>query len=319
MKPNYFDGISIIIPSYNRETQLCRLLDSIFKEDISDVYEIVVVDNSSDYNIYEVLSAYSSEKLRIVRNSFNIKMATNMVNTFLHCKTKWMWLISDDDVICENSIQKISNALPKNSNVAYLKFSTSGIGSLGIERNLKVENLEEFIDYYTSEKIIRTGNLIFVSNGVFNLEVMHPFMGRGFEFSYTYIGYLIPIFFALNNNNPVRFFEDNIVKYVSPQNGTWSFSNVGLGLSTLSHLPLSLDKSYFKKFLKMVSPIHFQIMFEYFVKNHNVYNRIYYSLIYHNSYRYYLNKFQKVQYYVFSFFLIYPRLANYILNKFRKK
>ena len=318
MKSKYIEGFSVVIPTYNRKKQLFRLLDSISKEDISNLHEIIIVDNNSDYDIYEVLNKYSNEKIRIVKNSINVKMSTNIVNTFLHCKTKWMWLISDDDIICENSIQKISNILPYNSNMAYLKFSTSGIDRLGIERNLKVENLEGFIDYYTNEKVVRTGNMIFISNGVFNLEVLYPFLGRGFEFSYTYIGFLIPVFFALKNNIPVRFFEDKIVKYVRPENGTWSFSNVGLGLSTLSHLPLSLSKIYFEKFVKMVTPIHFQIMFEYLVKNPNVNNHFYYSIIYHNSYKYYLNKFEKIQYYDFSFFLLYPRLATYILKIFRK-
>ena len=318
MKHNYIDGFSILIPSYNRKDQLCRLFNSIFKEDISTVYEIVVIDNNSDYNIYEVLSKYSSEKIRIVRNNYNVGQAVNMVNTFLHCKTKWMWLISDDDTVIKDSISKINNRIQENSDVGYLKFSTSGIKKLGIERDVKVKNLEEFIDYYTQEKVIRTGNLIFVSNGVFNLELLDPYIGRGFEFSYTYVGFLIPVFFALKNNTPVRFCDESIVKYVNPENGTWSFSKVGLGLSTLSHLPLLLNKIYFKKFLRMVTPIHFQIMFEYLVKNYNVNNRLYYSLIYHNSYKYYLNKTQKIQYYIFSFFLYFPRISNFILNIFRK-
>ena len=63
MKPNYIEGLSIVIPSYNREKQLCRLLDSIFKEDISNLYEIVIIDNNSDYDIYEVTRKYTKPKL----------------------------------------------------------------------------------------------------------------------------------------------------------------------------------------------------------------------------------------------------------------
>jgi len=309
MKPNYFNGISIIIPTYNREKQLCRLLDSIFKEDISDLYEIVVVDNSSDYDTHEVLSKYSSQKIRVVRNSFNIKMATNMVNTFLHCKTKWMWLISDDDVICENSIKKISNTLPKNSNAAYLKFSTKGTGANGIEKNREVEGLEKFIDYYLEDKNVRRGNLVFVSNGVFNLEILHPHLGYAFEFSYTYIGYLTPVFFALNSGSSILFSNEEIIKYLSPENENWSFATVGLGLSTLSHLPLKLDQDYFKKFLNITMAVTFEKLFKYLLFNKVNMPRQTYKRIYLNSYMFYLTPIEKILSKFCYLLLSFPRIG----------
>ena len=318
MKQNYFDGLSIIIPTYNREKQLCRLLDSIFKEDISIVYEIVVIDNRSNYDINEVLSKYSSQKLRVVRNSFNIKMATNLVNTFLHCKTKWMWLISDDDVICENSIKIISETLLKNSNTAYCKFSTDGIGSKGKEKNREVKGLEKFIDYYLEDKNIRHGNLVFVSNGVFNLEILHPYLGCSFEFSYTYIGHLIPVFFALNSGSSIVFSNDEIIKYISPENENWSFANVGLGLSTLSHLPLKLNEDYFKKFLKITMPVTFYKLYKFLILNNTDNSINIYKKIYDSSYSYYLTPSQKILSKIFFFTLYYPKLFRVIFSRLFK-
>ena len=316
MKTKYKEGLSIVIPSYNRSSQLCRLLDSIFNDDIKDVIEIIVVDNNSDYDVKKVLCKYSSKKLKVVQNSFNVKMATNMMNTFLHCRTKWMWLISDDDVICQDSIKIANNRIAENADAGYLKFSTEGTGNNGIERNMMVNSLEDFINYYSNESNVRRGNLVFVSNGIYNLELIHPFLGYGFEFSYTYIPYLIPVILGLNNGIPVVFCQEKIVKYQSPENGHWSFDNVGLGLSTLSHLPLLLEKKYFKELLNILMVVKFKGLFLYLLKSKKNNSRRKYNLVYHNVYKYYLTPFQKILSHLLSLLLIYPKLTSLIFKKY---
>ncbi len=318
MKTNYIDALSIVIPTYNRPDKLKRLLESIFKQNLSDIYEIVVVNNCSNYKIEDITHQFDLNKIRIINNPFNVRMATNMVNTFLHCKTKWMWLISDDDVICENATSIINNRISKNPEVGYLKFSTEGIGEVGLENDEKVHNLEQFIDYYANKEVVRSDNLVFVSNGVFNLEALYPFLGFGYEFSYTYIGFLIPVFYSLNEEIPVKFCDEKVIKFVNPGNGVWSFSTVGLGLSTLSHLPLSLDKSYFKKFLKITMLISYKNMFKYLLKQNKEGNQKVYNMIYHSNYKYYLNFTQKIFFHLFTILLVYPKSGNYLLKIFKK-
>lgn len=315
----YEEGLSIIIPTYNREKKLCRLLDSIFREDISLITEIVIVDNNSDYDITKTLNSYSKGKIRIVRNPFNVGMASNIMSTFGHCKTKWMWLISDDDLVLPNSILNVVNRIKQNQDVSYLKFSTEGTGKLGLERNFTANNLEELIDYYLKEKPIRRGNLVFVSNGVFNLDLLSPYLIYGYEFSYTYIPHLIPVFFGLNNNIPVIFFNEKIIEFISPENGFWSFSKVGLGLSCLSHLPLQLSDSYYKKFLNLTMCIPYQKLFIYFIKFKDKNSIRVYKYIYNNIYRYYLSNSQKGLSYLLILMLNKPRLSKYLIRKILRK
>jgi glycosyltransferase involved in cell wall biosynthesis len=318
MKQKYVDGLSIVIPSFNRSIQLKRLLDSIFDQNHSNLYEIIVVDNNSDYDIYDVLKKYPKKKLRIIRNVFNIHMASNVMSAFLHCETKWMWLISDDDVVCKDAFSIIEKKIIENSNVCYLKFSTEGI-NIGLEKNLKVNNLEEFIDYYNNDKLIRRGNLVFVSNGVFNLDKIYPYLGFGFEFSYTYIPHLIPVFMNLNNNIPMVFCEEKIIEYKHPENGTWSFAKVGLGLSTLSHLPLKLDNKYFKFFLNITMCVTYRSLFSFLLDNEINNSRRIYTNVYYNVYRYYLTPFQKAVSIVFSLLLIFPKFSKGLISKVKYK
>jgi glycosyltransferase involved in cell wall biosynthesis len=295
MNERYRDGLSIVIPSYNRKEQLLRLLTSVFHEDLSGVFEIIIVDNDSDYDIHEIILKFSSsEKLRVIKNPFNIQMSTNMMSTFTYCKTKWMWLISDDDIVCKGAIKNIIQKISSNPNVSLLKFSTEGIGAMGVEKNERIESLKEFIDYYEKDKPIRRGNLVFVSNGVYNIEILHPFLGKGFEYSYTYIPFLIPVFFGLEENIPMRYFDECIIKYNNPGSGFWSLGKIGLGLSTISHISLNIEKKDFKRFLNIVMLISYRALFSDLITG-NVKNSMkIFILIYSNSYRYYLKFYQKI-------------------------
>ena len=61
MKRNYIEGLSIVIPTYNRKEQLSRLLDSVFSQDLSNLNEIIIVDNNSDYEIHDITKNIQKE------------------------------------------------------------------------------------------------------------------------------------------------------------------------------------------------------------------------------------------------------------------
>ena len=318
MKNKYIDGISIVIPTYNRKKQLSQQLNSIFNEDLSCIYEVIVLDNNSDYDIYEELNQYSNTNFRIVRNSFNVRMSTNIMNSFLHCKTKWMWILSDDDEICKGAIKIVHNNIKTNKHAGYIKFSTDGTGSVGLESKSEVKSLEEFIKYYSSDKLIRGGNAVFLSNGVFNLENLYPFLGYGFEFSYTYISFLIPVLLGLNKGIPVVFIDEKIVIYHIPKNGTWPFDEVALGLSTLSHVPLNLEKHYFKNLLNIFMIVKFKKLFIYLLKNKTKNAAMIYRLTHDNIYKLYLRRTKKLISYFLAILLNYPKTATFLFKKHLK-
>lgn len=317
MRENYIDALSIVIPTYNRPDELKRLLKSIFRQNSSNIYEIVIVNNCSDYKIEDITSEFNSNKIRIENNPFNVRMATNMMNAFFYCKTKWMWLISDDDTVCENSIEVVNNKILNNSYACYLKFSIEEVtGFSGLEKNRIVNSLEELIDYYYEDKIIRSGNLVFISNGIFNLELLYPKLGNGFEFSYTYISFLIPVLTSVNKKNPILFCEEKIVEYQRPSGKSWSYDTVGLGLSTISHIPLNLENKYYKLLLNLLMVVKYKGLFLFLLKKDDKNSRQKFNLIYHSIYKYYLSPFQRLMCYFLSFLLIFPNASRIIFKKY---
>ncbi len=55
--------VSVIIPAYNSQKTIKGLLDSLFQQDFSDVYEIIVVDDGSTDSTAAIVSGYDNVKL----------------------------------------------------------------------------------------------------------------------------------------------------------------------------------------------------------------------------------------------------------------
>ena len=315
---NYKDGLSIVIPTYNRREKLFALLNSIFEQAYNLVDEIIILDNSSDYDVNDLCSNFPTEKIRIEINELNIGMSSNLAKVFSVCETKWMWLISDDDILVENSIEIVNENIHQNISTSYLKFSIEGIGESGLEDNISVSSLEDLLDYSYSKRPLHRGNFVFVSNGVFNLEILDKYLGRAFQYSYTYIGYLIPVLFSLQDKNNVTFSNEVIIKYNNPGLDFWSFEKVGLGLSTISHIKFDINKFYHKRLLNFLMAVPYKLLYTYLLKEENFYYRNSFRLIYNSIYKYYLNYVQRL----FCLFLIqsfnFPKTSRLLLRKFKE-
>ena len=294
---NNMKELSIGIPTYNRKKQLKKQLESLLAQDLSEVEEIIVLDNNSNYNIKKLIDSLNSNKIKLIINPINQGMSINVLNPFLYCKTKWLWLLSDDDLTLKSSISNILEGI-RNSyyDTGLIQFSL-----FDHQESFYSKNLNQYIDYYFNESEIRKGEIVFLSTKVFNVEVLNKYLAKGFEYSYTYIGFLIPIFIALNEQKISVFFNSNkIVEYLPPEGDEWNFDKVGKGLSTLSHLDLDLNKKYKKKMLEVFMPISYVEMYKFYLSNKHAKNASNYDIIYHNSYKFYLNIFQKSIYQIFK-------------------
>lgn len=285
--------LTIVIPTYNRKQRLLNLLNSIFNE--KDVnYKIIICDNKSDYDIREFLEQNISDenykKIQIVIREINTGMIGNLPYVMTLVKTRWFWTISDDDEIVEGAIRKIYDEIKKNTNVGLIKFSTEGIQKNGEEEDLEICSLEEFIDYYYKDKNRRrSGNLVFFSNNVFNLEKIKKYLRFSFEYSYTQVPHIIPILIGLSEKDiQMKFSSKKIVKYIPPDGDHWSVKKIALGALTFSHLPLKIDNKYRRKFLEVIMWIDYKwCIVSLLNTNDKESNRIF-NQLYYGIYREYL-------------------------------
>ncbi|MEK6557616.1 MAG: glycosyltransferase family 2 protein [Candidatus Margulisiibacteriota bacterium] len=115
--------LTIAIPTFNREDTLRQLLSTL-KVEIShqpnqDIIEILVVDNAStNYSFTEFSIKFNAEgfQVKFLQNQENLGMDGNFKCCVKNSRGKYMWLISDDDLIVPNAIDHVMNILSDRDN-----------------------------------------------------------------------------------------------------------------------------------------------------------------------------------------------------------
>lgn len=240
--------LTICIPTYNRKSRLLKQLDSLYTQ--AEVYQtyIQIIDNHSDYDVeLAIIEHFGKEKLsnlKIHINPVNLGLEPNICIPFLLTKTKWVWTLGDDDETLPDSISTILCNIKKNENSAFFIFS---ISNFPCHQDVKYSELEPFIDYWY--KIHRrNGDLVFLSNKVYNMVYVKPYIGMAITNCLNCVGHIVPIFYCLNEmKGEVIMSSSAIVTYKEPDpNSKWSFIKVALEFSLISYLYLDISHKSFR-------------------------------------------------------------------------
>ena len=241
--------LSIVIPTYNRKERLLNQLRSIFKQQKYFFTSIIILDNCSSYTIEQELNNnFSKQELshvEVIQRVYNIGMASNISSSFMNCKTKWMWLLSDDDETEIEALDIILDNIRRNPDVAVFKYSIGGEKLIFVpEEDKTISSIDEYIEYYKMG-VHTSGNMIFMSNNIFNLEVLKPYLGYANIYSYTYIPHLIPLIAGLAEKKvKLKLCSKAIIKYLHPVAGSeWNFITTILGLSSFADINQNITLS----------------------------------------------------------------------------
>ncbi len=93
---------SLIIPVHNLQSHIGRCLRSIIEQSFKD-YEVILVENGSTDNSYEICSEYVSDKIMLLReNCSGVSRARNLGMT--KALGRYIWFIDGDDLILPGSL-----------------------------------------------------------------------------------------------------------------------------------------------------------------------------------------------------------------------
>ena len=95
--------ISIVIPTYNRCELLKRAIKSVLGQTIS-VREIIIVDNGSTDNTYEMISSLFPEITYIYENRKGVSIARNV--GIKNCDSTWIAFLDSDDAWEPQKLEK---------------------------------------------------------------------------------------------------------------------------------------------------------------------------------------------------------------------
>ena len=95
--------ISIVIPTYNRCELLKRAINSVLDQTIN-VKEIIIVDNGSTDNTYEMISSLFPEITYIYENRKGVSIARNV--GIKNCDSTWIAFLDSDDAWEPQKLEK---------------------------------------------------------------------------------------------------------------------------------------------------------------------------------------------------------------------
>ena len=106
--------LTIAIPTYNRADTICKSLDDILANNIIDKVEILIIDNNSEDQTYDLIKNKYDNKFDIKTNKTNIGFAKNTIKLFEHCKTKYLLWLSDEDFLISKNLNFLITFLKTN-------------------------------------------------------------------------------------------------------------------------------------------------------------------------------------------------------------
>ena len=155
--------LTIAIPTYNGARTIRNMLDILIPQVDSRV-EIIISDNCSTDETQSIAQIYQIKYafIKYVRNDMNIGADRNFLQCMRMADGKFTMLVSDDDIIIENSLHRILSFLAKYplTSLAYLhtiSFKDHYIDAMhctsfkthsrDIEKDIVTKNKKEFFSY----------------------------------------------------------------------------------------------------------------------------------------------------------------------------
>ncbi|MGA3050075.1 MAG: glycosyltransferase family 2 protein, partial [Terracidiphilus sp.] len=102
--------LTIAIPTYNRARYLRELLSVLFDQLIDQPQvELIISDNASPDETPALLEEFRQRGLQFlyIRNETNIGADGNILQCFEQAHGKYVWVLSDDDVVVSGGIASI--------------------------------------------------------------------------------------------------------------------------------------------------------------------------------------------------------------------
>jgi glycosyltransferase involved in cell wall biosynthesis len=110
--------LSICIPTYNRASHLDKVIDSITTQvSFSDSMEIVICDNCSTDNTFEIVTYYQNKynNIKYYKNDINIGMEKNIIKALHHGTGKLLKLWNDYCLLYEDKLAEIITLIKSNN------------------------------------------------------------------------------------------------------------------------------------------------------------------------------------------------------------
>jgi len=103
-------SFSICIPNYNYAKYIGETIRSVLAQTYPH-FEIIVADNASTDESVKVVESFKDDRIRIVRNRYNIGFAPNLQRATMFARNDFLLLLSSDDLIKPTALEAYARVL----------------------------------------------------------------------------------------------------------------------------------------------------------------------------------------------------------------
>lgn len=231
--------LTIAIPTFDRNEILSRTVAQLLPQLRADCV-VVVIDNGSqtavDQTLDPLLAQYPDANVRIIRNPVNIGANANILRCFEVCETPWLWILGDDDEVCDNAVSVVVQKLTEHPNCLFINFS-AGLSSRA--EDFETRGLAEFavgIDDYPT--------VLFISTGVYDCWSLRGNLRYGYQLAYSCSPHLAVLMQSIGKEGACLFAKERTVAKVAlaEESRRWSPIAYYMGCMSILDLP-AIDDS----------------------------------------------------------------------------
>jgi glycosyltransferase involved in cell wall biosynthesis len=146
--------ISVIIPAYNVEPYVGEAIGSILEQTYKDI-EVVIVDDCSSDNTYQICKKYAEkdQRIRLLRNDVNSGIAVSLNKALIHASGDYIVRMDADDISLPYRIEVMHRFLLDNPNVDIVGSSTITIDEAG-------HHIGQYIPLINHDDLVKTVGLV---------------------------------------------------------------------------------------------------------------------------------------------------------------
>ena len=193
--------LTIYIPTFNRLESLRCLLSILFNEierfDVDHLVRVFVSDNASTDGSVDFLRQINKSFFEFSSHLVNIGGDTNIKNGLIQAKTKYLWILGDDDYPTPGLLELLVDFLLKKSpRLVYLPASWSKSPKLNLPSVFIVDHPKP-LDAINFVKLVNV-KMTFISSFVVDLDIHKNNSNRPFDLlfhgsNFEQLGLLIPL------------------------------------------------------------------------------------------------------------------------------
>lgn len=223
--------LTIAIPTFDRNQLLEQCVARVLPQ-LAEGERLLIVDNRSRIPVHvtlaPLLAGARPGQVQVVRNAVNIGGAANILRCLELCETDWMYCLGDDDLIADDCLSAIREAVGSHPDALYFSFSRS------IHKRSACTRSEGAVDFV--DKLDHWSSFLFMSCVVVAAQKLRQNIRFGYLYAYSWAPLQAILFRMLNDGGAVVFSDRVLCREESLTEETWVPFAVAAGKMILPEL-----------------------------------------------------------------------------------